>query len=194
MLKTYDSTLRAYIEHSPKNYDAQTKAWVDSPSAKIYDAVQRAWVEIAHRFITLYESYVSASSVSKYTILDNGNSVNVSLQNNCRDDYFSFAVDNLSIPFGSTIKFDYELVGGYTTELVCSVYDDDGIQRIYQRIHSTSSYEFVVDKSNGYANQGKYIKRVVFSFATYSESEMAYVINRSSLKNVKIGNVKLRFA
>lgn len=45
MLKTYDTTQRAYVEHPPKHYDTSLAAWVNSPSAKTYDATQQSWVE-----------------------------------------------------------------------------------------------------------------------------------------------------
>lgn len=45
MFETYDTTQRAYVEHSGEYYDLQEQAWVDVPSAMTYDTEEKAWVE-----------------------------------------------------------------------------------------------------------------------------------------------------
>lgn len=66
MLKTYDSTLQAYTEHPPKNYDATLNAWIDSPSLKTFDTAQNAWVE------RLYQDYFTLRQDSSTPKLSDG--------------------------------------------------------------------------------------------------------------------------
>lgn len=53
MLKTYDTTQAAYVEHTPKIYFTGVAAWGDAPSAKTYDTTEAAWVERLKEYMKL---------------------------------------------------------------------------------------------------------------------------------------------
>lgn len=56
MLKTYDTSQRAFTEHTPKIYFTGVAAWGDAPSAKTYDTAQAAWIERLYQYFTLSSS------------------------------------------------------------------------------------------------------------------------------------------
>ena len=70
MLKTYDSTLQAYTDHPPKNYDTALSAWVDSPSAKTFDKELNAWVERLTLDIYIEKLAFSFVNGGGYTVSD----------------------------------------------------------------------------------------------------------------------------
>ena len=45
MLKTYDTTSEAFVEHMAKIYDETAGAWIDAPSMKTYDGTEQAWID-----------------------------------------------------------------------------------------------------------------------------------------------------
>lgn len=68
MLKTYDSTLKAYTEHLPKNHNASLNAWVESPSAKTFDTAQNAWVErLYSAWLPLYRKDIASVDTLEIT-------------------------------------------------------------------------------------------------------------------------------
>lgn len=75
MLKTYDTSQRAFTEHTPKIYFTGVAAWGDAPSIKTYDATQAAWVERLYQYFTVSSS--SFKNGGKYEPTNDGVSIMV---------------------------------------------------------------------------------------------------------------------
>lgn len=51
MIKTYDGSNQAFVEHTPKIYSPTAGAWIEAPSAKVYDTTERAWIDKARKYM-----------------------------------------------------------------------------------------------------------------------------------------------
>ena len=192
MFKTYDSTLQAYTEHLPKNYDATLGAWIDSPSAKTYDTTQNAWVE------RLYKYWFRSVNVgiAEQDMLDvdkSALSLNVDSTYSTRTRNVTYKCSEHDIKNGDTIKFDLLATVGISVSVSVAYTKTDGSSgtyTIYSKSASSAEVSDTISKTISASDVKSFGDLIVTIVYSYNSSTPYATV---AIADISVGGKKYGF-
>ena len=195
MFETYDTTEKAYVEHSGEYYDLQEQAWVPVPSAMTYDTIEKAWIERMYAGWLAYDTRSKKHATDILEISPSKVSLTVSKSSsNTGDRSIKFTLTTSDIKVGDIVEFDVNasyyagvvIWGGlFTTEGGVSSWE--AWRKTKQTDEINGRYSGVID------NVHLDIKRITYITVELNYTYAYYKDAYAEVSNLKINGKKYGF-